>query len=365
MPRQEQKETAHVRAALARRARLAHALDDSPGWRRHKRGAGFVYVGIGGKPLRSASAVARIKALAIPLAWSDVWISPRANSHLQATGRDARGRKQYLYHERWGVQREQRKLARMLAFGKSLPRIRQLVARDLRRAGLPIEKVLAAVVRLIDRTGVRVGNEEYASANGSFGLTTLQDRHAAVRGRTVQLHFAGKSNRTHDVQIDDPRLASIVSRCQRLRGRDLFQYRDAAGKTHDVKSHQVNEYLRSASNNDFTAKDFRTWTGTTLALHSLTASGPAESNADARRNIVQALDVVAEQLGNTRAVCRKSYVVPELLQAYASGKLPARRNNHRASRNVRASESRALATLAWLHRHPLRGAEHNHQRRVS
>jgi DNA topoisomerase-1 len=244
----------------------------------------------------------------------------------------------------------------MLAFGKTLPRIRQHVERDLRRDGLPIEKVLAAVVRLMDRTGVRVGNEEYASANGSFGLTTLQDRHAAVRGRKLQLHFDGKSSREHEVVVNDRRLATIVRRCQQLPGRDLFQYRDDTGETHDIKSRQVNDYLRTASNNDFTAKDFRTWAGTTLALDTLAACGPADSAAASKRNIVQALDVVAERLGNTRAVCRKSYVVPELLIAYTAGKLPQTRRNSRARRQLHASESRALVALAWLHRHPVRAS---------
>jgi len=345
-------------ATLASRARLTHALDDSPGWHRRKRGEGFAYVGVSGKPLRFAPAIARIKALAIPPAWIEVWISPRVNSHLQVTGRDARGRKQYLYHERWGAQREQRKLARMLEFGKLLPRIRQHVERDLRRAGLPIEKVLAAVVRLMDRTCVRVGNEEYAAANGSFGLTTLQDRHAAVRGRKVQLHFAGKSSRKHTVELTDRRLATIVRHCQRLPGRDLFQYRDAAAETRDIKSNQVNDYLRAASSNDFTAKDFRTWAGTTLALDKLAACGPAESAAAAKRNILQALDVVAERLGNTRAVCRKSYVVPELLRVYAAGNLPVGATHVRAGRQLHAIESRALATLAYLHRHPMRASKH-------
>jgi DNA topoisomerase-1 len=242
----------------------------------------------------------------------------------------------------------------MLEFGKALPRIRQQVARDLRRSGLPMEKVLATVVRLMDRTCVRVGNEEYAATNQSFGLTTLQDRHAAVRGRKVLLRFAGKSSRTHEVEVTDRRLATIVQRCQQLPGRDLFQFQDGAGDTHDIKSNQVNDYLRAASNNDFTAKDFRTWAGTTLALDSLATLGPADSAAAAKRNILQALDVVAERLGNTRAVCRKSYVVPELLLAYAAGRLPRGARKGIANRQLRALEARALTTLTWLHRHPAR-----------
>jgi DNA topoisomerase-1 len=263
----------------------------------------------------------RIRSLAIPPAWTDVWICTREDGHLQATGRDARGRKQYRYHQQWRAVRDENKYQRLISFAKALPKIRRRIARDLRRKGLPREKVLAAVVKLLETTLIRVGNDEYAKSNGSFGLTTMRDRHAHVRGAKVSFEFRGKSGVEHEIDLEDPRLARIVRQCQDLPGQELFQYVADEGEIRDIGSSDVNDYLREISGQDFTAKDYRTWAGTALAAQALQEFEDFDSQAAAKRNITQAIERVAERLGNTPAVCRRCYVHPAVLDSYLDGSL--------------------------------------------
>ena len=303
----------------AQSAGLRYVSDASPGISRRRAGKGFSYAGPDGRPVRDPATVARIRALAIPPAYTDVWICPDPNGLIQATGRDARGRKQYRYHPRWRAVRDETKFGRMLAFSEVLPEIRRRADQDLRRAGLPREKVLAAVVRLLECTGIRVGNDEYARTNESFGLTTLRDEHVEVDGSTMSFAFRGKSGKDHTVELSDRRLARIVSRCQALPGEELFQYVDGAGEQQTLGSGDVNEYLKSITGQEFTAKDFRTWNGTILAVAALRELGPAASEREARAAIIKAIDRVAQQLNNTRAVCRKYYVHPTVFETYAAG----------------------------------------------
>lgn len=295
---------------------LRYVTDAGPGMRRRRAGKGFAYIGADGKAVRDREALTRIRALAIPPAWTDVWICPSANGHLQATGRDARGRKQYRYHARWREVRDETKYGRMIAFAEALPRIRRRVERDLERPGLEREKVLATVVRLLETTLIRVGNEEYARANDSFGLTTLRNRHVEVKGSTLRFEFYGKSSRRHRITLDDPRLARIVKRCRDIPGYELFQYLDDDGERRSIDSTDVNEYLREAAGEEFTAKDFRTWAGTVLAAIALCGFEPCDCEADAKKNVARAIEMVAERLGNTPAVCRKCYVHPAVIEAY-------------------------------------------------
>jgi DNA topoisomerase-1 len=306
---------------VARDAGLRYAADDRPGIRRRRQGRGFSYRAADGTLIRDRETLARIRALAIPPAWTDVWICPSPNGHLQASGRDARGRKQYRYHERWRTRRGADKFARMLAFGKALPRIRARCDADLARRGVPREKVLAAVVRLLELTLIRVGNDEYARLNRSFGLTTLRDRHARIDGASIRFRFRGKSGRQHEVDLRDRRLAGVVRRCQELPGQELFQYIDEDGVVRDVSSDDVNDYLEAASGERFTAKDFRTWAGTVLAYRALMALQPADGDHAARRAVVQAIQQTADRLGNTPAVARGSYVHPAVVDAYLDGRL--------------------------------------------
>jgi DNA topoisomerase I len=303
--------------------RLRYIEDTVPGIRRKRAGKSFSYTGLDGKPIRDEPTLARIRALAIPPAYTDVWISPDAATHLQATGRDAKGRKQYRYHPRWRERREQTKFDRLLAFGQALPRIRQRADEDLRRHGLPREKVLAAIVLLLDKTLIRVGNREYAATNKSFGLTTLRDRHVAVAGSTVRFHFRGKSGIEHTLALTDRRLARIVARCRDLPGYQLFQYLDDDNRRQDVDSADVNDYLREISGDDFTAKDFRTWAGTVGCLLALCEDVAEESSSAAQQRLVAAVKATAQQLGNTPAVCRKSYIHPAVIDAYLQGDLAA------------------------------------------
>jgi DNA topoisomerase-1 len=261
----------------------------------------------------------RIKRLAIPPAWSDVWICPSPTGHIQATGRDVRRRKQYRYHERWREIRDENKYDRLVNFGKALPKIRTRLKKDLALSGLPREKVLATIVQLLERSLIRVGNEEYARENKSFGLTTMQDRHVDVRGSKLRFRFRGKGGRQHEVDVTDRRIARIVSKLQDLPGQSLFQYVDDEGNVRDVTSQDVNEYLRKITGEDFTAKDFRTWTGTVLAAITLGTAGASETKQQAKANIKHAVDAVAEVLGNTPAVCRQCYIHPAVLQAYLKG----------------------------------------------
>jgi DNA topoisomerase I len=311
----------------AQAAGLRYVSDASPGIRRRRAGRGFSYVGTDRRPVRDRATLERIRRLAIPPAYTDVWICPSENGHLQATGRDARGRKQYRYHPRWREVRDETKFGRMLAFSEALPRLRARLEEDLARPGLPREKVLATVVRLLECTAIRVGNDEYARANQSFGLTTLRDHHVEVSGSTLRFRFRGKSRKAHSVALSDRRLARIVARCQALPGADLFQYVDDDGRRVSIGSGDVNDYLRDITGEDFTAKDFRTWSGTLQAVAALEAIGPAASTREAKSAILKAIDQVAEQLNNTRAVCRKYYVHPAVLETYEAGAL------HQALRN--------------------------------
>ena len=304
-------------------AGLRYVSDTQPGIRRQRAGRGFWYRGMDGRPIRDPIVLRRIKALAIPPAWTDVWICPRPDGHLQATGRDARGRKQYRYHSRWRAVRDATKYDRMIAFGDVLPQLRARLEQDMALPGLPREKVLATVVRLLETTLIRVGNLEYAHANRSFGLTTLRDRHVKIAGETLQFHFRGKSGVSHTVRLRDRRLATIVKRCQELPGYELFQYIDAAGERQTIDSADVNDYLRQRTGQDCTAKDVRTWAGTVLAACALRECGPCTSQTQAKKTIIQAIDAVARRLGNTRAVCRTCYVHPAVLDAYLDGSLCA------------------------------------------
>jgi DNA topoisomerase-1 len=263
----------------------------------------------------------RIRRLAIPPAWTDVWICTSERGHLQATGRDARGRKQYRYHERWHAVRDEDKYGRMLAFAQALPKIRARCGEDLALAGLPREKVLATIVRLLEGTLVRVGNEEYARENKSFGLTTMRTRHVEVDGATVRFQFRGKSGVDHSVDMTDRRVARVIRRCQDLPGQELFQYLDEKGERHSVDSQDVNEYIKAAAGDDFTAKDFRTWAGTVLAARALQEMEAFGTEAQAKRNVVQAIEHVSQRLGNTKAVCRKCYVHPAVIDAYLDGSM--------------------------------------------
>ena len=303
-------------AASARAAGLRYVSDRVPGIRREMGSLGWVYRSADGRRIDDDDTLARLAKLAIPPAWTDVWICPSPRGHLQATGRDARGRKQYRYHARWRTVRDETKYDRMIAFGEALPAIRARAERDLTLPGLPRAKVLAAVVRLLEKTLIRVGNDEYARDNGSFGLTTLRDKHVSVAGSAVRFEFRGKSGRTHAIGLRNRKLAAIVKRCRDLPGYELFQYVDDSGPRQVIDSADVNEYLREISGQDFTAKDFRTWAGTVLAARALQLHEPPETDTQAKKNLVAAVEAVAGVLGNTKSVCRKCYIHPAILDAY-------------------------------------------------
>jgi DNA topoisomerase I len=303
----------------AKAAGLRYVTDANPGIRRLRRGKGFRYLNPDGSPVHEADTLRRIRSLVIPPAWRGVWISPSANGHLQATGRDARGRKQSRYHPRWREVRDETKYERMLLFGAALPKIRERVDHDLALAGLPREKILAAIVRLLETTFIRVGNTEYAKTNKSYGLTTMRNKHVAVKSSTVTFNFQGKSGVEHTIDLQDRRLAKIVERCRDLPGYELFQYLDNEGNRHSIDAADVNDYLREITEQDFTAKDFRTWAGTVLACEMLRQFDPAESDTQAKKNVVAAIKTVAERLGNTPSVCRKCYVHPAILETYLGG----------------------------------------------
>jgi DNA topoisomerase I len=335
----------------ARAAGLRYVTDAVPGITRRGTGKGFSYRLPGGERLTDREEIERIKALAIPPAWTDVWICPKANGHIQATGRDARGRKQYRYHPRWREVRDENKYGRLIAFGRRLPAIRTRVDQDLRDRGLPRQKVLAAAVRLLDDTLIRVGNPEYARENESFGLTTLQDEHVEIEGSELHFSFRGKSGKDHEVEFRDRRLARVVKACQDLPGQDLFQYLDEDGEQRTIASEDVNEYLGEIAGDGYTAKDFRTWGGTVLAAEALVRLGPAESETDGKRKVVAAIKEVAGHLRNTAAVCRTCYVHPGILESYADGGLTTywEQRVARARENpedgLRAEEAAVLATL--------------------
>lgn len=303
----------------AKAAGLRYVTDRRPGLRRLGSPKRFRYLDAEGHAVRDAETLQRIRSLVIPPAWTEVWICPLANGHLQATGRDARGRKQSRYHPRWREVRDANKYERMTLFAAALPRIRKRVTRDLKRRGLPREKVLATIVSLMEETHIRVGNEEYARTNKSYGLTTLRNRHVDVHGATITFDFAGKSGVHHTVDLRDARLARIVRQCEELPGQELFQYVDEDGEARGVDSSDVNAYLQEAAGGHFTAKDFRTWAGSVLAHVTLAEIGAFASATEAKRNVVAAIKRVAERLGNTPSVCRKCYVHPAVLEAYLAG----------------------------------------------
>jgi DNA topoisomerase-1 len=315
-------ESSHIDPAeSAQAAGLRYVSDADPGIRRKRVGKHFSYIGLDGRPIHDPTTLKRIKSLAIPPAYTDVWICPDPRGHLQATGRDARGRKQYRYHPQWRQVRDETKYNRMIAFGCALPAIRARIEHDLSLPGLPHEKVLAGVVRLLETTLIRVGNQEYARTNKSFGLTTLRDQHVTIDGAIVRFHFRGKSGKIQTVNLNDRRLARIVKRCRDLPGYELFQYIDEDGQRQTIGSSDVNEYLREITGQDFTAKDFRTWAGTVLAAQALQEYETFDNATQAKKNVVRAIELVAERLGNTPSICRKCYVHPVVLDAYLEGRL--------------------------------------------
>jgi DNA topoisomerase-1 len=297
-------------------AGLRYVTDRTPGITRRRVGSGFRYVDPRGAIVRDDDELKRIRALVIPPAWRDVWICPDPRGHLQATGRDARGRKQHRYHPRWRKVRDEAKYDRILEFAAALPTLRRRTSEDIAVSGLPRRKVVAAVVQLLEKTLIRVGNEEYARDNQSFGLTTLRDGHAHISGSTIRFRFRGKAGKFHDISFSDARLARIVKRCQELPGRELFQYLDEDGNVQDIGSSDVNDYLREVMGREFTAKDFRTWTGTVLAARALQELQEFGSETQAKKHVLQAVEAVAGVLGNTRAVCRKCYIHPAIVESY-------------------------------------------------
>jgi DNA topoisomerase-1 len=302
-------------------AGLRYTSDDRPGLRRRRAGRGFAYLDADGRTITDKGELRRIRRLAIPPAWTEVWISPDPRGHIQATGRDARRRKQYRYHERWREVRDESKFERILDFAKALPRIRRRVDRDLARSRLTRARVLATIVRLLETSLIRVGNDEYARYNSSYGLTTLREKHVRVVGSRVTFRFRGKSGKDQEVDVRDERVARVIRRLQELPGQELFRYVDERGETRSVGSADVNAYLREISGADFTAKDFRTWAGTMYAARELRALGAADGTRATKRNVTQAVHAVAERLGNTPAVCRRCYIHPAIVRAYVEGKL--------------------------------------------
>jgi DNA topoisomerase-1 len=353
--------------AAAKRAKLHYVDDSTAGIRREKHGRSFRYVGSSGRPITDRRILDRIRGLVIPPAWTDVWICSDPDGHLQVTGHDAKGRKQYRYHPRWREVRDENKYDRLISFAQALPRIRRRVARDLRRKRLPREKVLAAVIKLLETTLVRVGNDEYAEANKSFGLTTMRDRHARVTRGKVRMEFSGKSGVDHEIDVHDPRLVEIVRKCQELPGQELLQYVDEQGKVHDVGSSDVNEYLREISGDDFSAKDFRTWAGTALAAEALKEFEDFDTKTAAKRNVTRAIERVAERLGNTKAVCRKCYVHPAIVDAYMDRSLLETLKNRAESelrRGVARLPAEEAAVLALLQQRMKQALKHDAGRRA-
>jgi DNA topoisomerase-1 len=332
---------------------LVYVTDRAPGIRRLRRGRGFRYVDQHGRVVRRRSELDRIARLAVPPAWKDVWICPNPRGHLQACGRDARRRKQYRYHAHWRQIRDDVKYDQMLAFATALPALRRQIARDLAMPGLPRRKVIAAVVRLLEKTLIRVGNDEYARDNNSYGLTTMRNRHVRVTRSTLRFRFTGKAGKTHDIAFSDIRLARIVRRCQDLPGHELFGYVDDDGTVQDVGSGDVNDYLRNVTGQEFTAKTFRTWAATVLAACALQDAPEYRSATEAERHVVKAVEAVAGLLGNTATICKKSYVHPAILDAYMDGSLP-RTKRRRSLKAVPSPlpdfQPMETAVLAWLQR---------------
>jgi DNA topoisomerase-1 len=323
---------------VARRAQLRWVSDAMPGITRRRHGGSFKYTRANGSVVRDPATLQRIGGLAVPPAWNDVWICPDPDGHIQATGRDMRRRKQYRYHPRWREVRDETKYDRVIEFGRALPRIRARVDTDLGRRGLTRERVLAATVRLLDLTLARVGNAEYAKANGSYGLTTMRTRHVDIDGERIRLSFRGKGGKRVTADVRDRRVATVLQRCTTLPGEELFQYLDENNDVHTVTSDDVNTYLREISGSEFTAKDFRTWAGTVTAARALRELGAFDSLREAKRHVGQAIEQAAGQLGNTAAICRRCYVHPQVLDAYMDGSLLK-------ARFSRGAEERAVLRL--------------------
>ena len=332
----------------ARQARLRYVSDDTPGFSRAKAGKGFAYRDVRGRIIRDARTLARIRSLVIPPAWTDVWICPSTHGHIQATGRDARGRKQYRYHPRWTAVRDDAKYGRLEAFGRALPAIRRRTSRDLQAPPLSRHRILATVVRLLETTCIRVGNEEYARANGSYGLTTLQDRHVEIRGSRLRFRFRAKSGVFQTLDLEDARLARIVKTCQDLPGQTLFQYVDASGRRSKVGSADVNGYVREIAGRSFTAKDFRTWAGTVQAACALRDVEPASSVTARKKQVVAVIDAVAARLGNTRAVCRRCYIHPGVIDLFLDGHPVPPAGPRAAIAGLSANEQTVMRLLAQL-----------------
>jgi DNA topoisomerase-1 len=339
--------------AAAATAGLRYVNDQIDGIRREKGPGGFKYIGPDGRVIRSAADLARIRALAIPPAWTDVWICSHPRGHLQATGRDSKGRKQYRYHHDWRICRDETKFDRMQEFAGALPSIRRRTTADLARPGLPRNKVFAAIVQLLEKSLIRVGNEEYVRQNRSFGLTTLRNRHVQVRGDRLRFEFRGKSGVHHSVDVNDRRLAKVVKQCRDLPGQELFQYLDDYGEHQGIDSGDINRYVKDVTGEDFTAKDFRTWSGTVLAVAALREFAPASTKAESERNVVLAIEAVAKMLGNTRAVCRKSYVHPGIIDCYLDGAMMKVLNRRfkaarKSTSGLRADEVAVMVLLTHL-----------------
>jgi DNA topoisomerase I len=345
--------------AAAEQAGLVYVLDEEPGIRRRRSGKGFSFLNPDGTPVKDKETLARIKSLAIPPAYTDVWICADPKGHIQATGRDDKGRKQYRYHPRWREVRDSTKYERMLDFGKALPAIRQRIEADMAKRGLPREKVLATVVHLLENTLIRVGNTTYSKENKSFGLTTLQDKHVQVDGGKMRFQFKGKSGKIWNLQVKDRRIARIVKSCQDVPGQHLFQYLDDDGERHGVTSQDVNDYLREISGQDFSAKDFRTWAGTVLAAIALTEFETFDTKAAAKRNLRDAIERVSSRLGNTPAICRKCYIHPQVLDCYLEGDL-VNQLKDQIEEDLRteldALKPEEAAVMAFLHRRLTRDA---------
>ncbi|WP_424134129.1 DNA topoisomerase IB [Roseomonas chloroacetimidivorans] len=350
----DQAETIVEPREAARAAGLRYVSDTRPGITRHPKGDGFIYRDPDGELIKDEATLERIRSLAIPPAYTDVWICPFPNGHIQATGRDARGRKQYRYHPRWRETRDATKYEHMAEFAEVLPLIRARVAADLRRKELTREKVLATVVRLLETTLIRIGNDDYAKENGSFGLTTLRNKHVRVDGGTMRFAFKGKSGKTWKLGLQDRRVAKVVRECQDLPGQELFAWRDEDGTPHDVTSGDVNDYLREITGRDITAKDFRTWAGTVMAALALREFEAFDTQAAAKRNIRAAIEKVSARLGNTPTVCRKCYVHPDLLDGYMAGQLAleiaerAEQELKDEMEHLKPEEAAVLALLARL-----------------
>jgi DNA topoisomerase-1 len=331
-------------------AGLRYVIPKGAGIRRRRAGSGFVYLNGDNKPVKDEATLERIRSLVIPPAWASVWISPNPNSHIQAVGRDARGRKQYRYHPRYRHVRDMVKFDRMRAFGRALPRIRRVIGRDLARKGMPKRKVLAAVVKLLETTYIRVGNEEYAEENGSFGLTTLRNQHVQILGDMLKFRFRGKSGQSHEITIEDPRLARILKKCKDIPGSALFGYIDEEGNPQSIESGDVNDYLREISGGDFTAKDFRTWGGTCLAASFLLLRASGEDSPATKAALVDVVKEVACKLGNKPATCRKYYIHPAVMDSYAAGTLREFAEKFRDTQSNYLYEQIVLSLLTPLKR---------------